>query len=332
VGKKSSPPPAPDYVALAEKTGESSQAAQARADWANRPVIETPWGNQTWTAWQGVDPGTNESVTKWIQKTNLNPQAQAALDAQMALDTGKSRLAQSFMGRVADDYSKPFDMSGMPERAGSPQTGLPSMGGDISSGVGDASRQRMEQALLDRLRPEREFQTEALETKLANQGLSPGSKAYDRAMQSQADQFSRDQFNALMMGGQEQRNQFDMVKGAGEYANQQNQQQFGQNLQAGNFQNQNRQQAIAEQAMRRGMSLNEMNALLTGTQVSMPNMPSFNTSAPAGAVNYSGAGQQQYNAAMNNYNAQQQQQQGLFGGLGSLAGLGLGAYGLGMFG
>jgi hypothetical protein len=271
-------------------------------------------------------------VTQWTQNTALNPQSQAALDAQMALDTGKSQLAQSFMGRVADDYAQPFDMSGLPDRAGSPQTGLPSMGGDISSGVGDASRQRVEQGLLDRLRPEQEFQTEALETKLVNQGLTPGSKAYERAKQQQGDQFSRDQFNALMMGGQEQRNQFDMARSAGDYANQQNQQQFGQNLAGGNFQNQNRQQAIAEQALQRGMSLNEMNALLTGTQIGMPQMPSFNASQSAGGVNYSGAGGQQYNAAMNNYNAQQQQQQGLFGGLGGLAGLGLNAYGLGMFG
>jgi hypothetical protein len=211
-------------------------------------------------------------------------------------------------------------MSGLPERAGSPQQGLPGMGGDISSGVGDASRQRVEQGLLDRLRPEQQFQTEALDTKLANQGLTPGSKASNRAKQQQGDQFSRDQFNALMMGGQEQQNQFNMARGAGEYANQRNAQQFGQNLQGGNFQNQNRQQAIAEQAMQRGMSLNEMNALLTGTQVGMPNMPSFSTSAPAGGVNYSGATNQGYNAAMNNYNAKQQQQQGLFGGLTDLAG------------
>jgi hypothetical protein len=63
----------------------------------------------------------------------------------------------------------------------------------------------------------------------------------------------------------------------------------------------------------------------------MPTMPTFNTSAPAGNVNYSGAANQQYNADMGQYNAKQQQQQGLFGGLTSLAGLGLGAYGLGMF-
>jgi hypothetical protein len=332
VGKKSEPPKAPNYTKLAEQTAASNQESQTRADWANRPTIQTPWGTQSWESAASIDPSTGKRVTEWTQNTALNPQSQAALDAQMALDTGKSQLAQSFMGRVADDYAKPFDMSGMPDRAGSPQENLPSMGGDISAGVGDASRQRVEQGMLERLRPEQQFQSEALETKLANQGLTPGSVAYDRAKQKQGDQFSRDQFNALMMGGQEQMNQFNMAKGAGEYANQQNQQQFGQNLAGGNFQNQNRQQAIAEQALQRGMSLNEMNALLTGTQIGMPTMPSFNTSAPAGAVNYSGAGGQQYNAAMNNYNAKQQQQQGLFGGLGGLAGLGLNAYGLGMFG
>ena len=322
------PPPAPDYTKLAEQTAASNQQAQTRADVSNRPNINTPWGTQSWESSAGVDPSTGKPVTNWTQNTTLNPQSQAALDAQMALDTGKSQLAGSFMDRVAQDYSKPFDMSGLPDRAGSPQQGLPSMGGDISSGVGDASRQRVEQGLLQRLRPEQQFQTAALDTKLANQGLTPGSVAYDRAKQQQGDQFSRDQFNALMMGGQEQQNQFNMAKGAGEYANAQNQQQFGQNLQGGNFQNQNRQQALAEQAMQRGMSLNEMNALLSGTQVGMPQMPTFTNSVPAGAVNYSGAGGQQYNAAMNNYNAQQQQQQGLFSGLANIAGLGLGAYGM----
>jgi hypothetical protein len=331
LGKKSSPPPAPDYTALAEKTASSNQYAQDRADWANRPTINTPWGSQSWQSKAAVDPSTGKPVTAWTQNTQLNPQSQEALNAQMALDTGKSQLAQSFMGRVAQDYAKPFDMSGLPSRAGSPQDNLPSMGGDISAGVGDASRQRVEKGMLERLRPEQQFQTEALDTKLVNQGLTPGSKAYERAKQQQADQFSRDQYNALMLGGQEQMNQFNMAKGAGEYANQQNQQQFGQNLQAGNFQNQNRQQALAEQALQRGMSLNEMNALLTGTQVGMPQMPNFSQSAPAGSVNYSGAGGQQYNAAMNNYNAQQQQQQGLFGGLAGLAGMGANLYGLSMF-
>jgi hypothetical protein len=117
-----------------------------------------------------------------------------------------------------------------------------------------------------------------------------------------------------------------MSLGAGNYANQQNQQQFGQNLQGGNFQNQNRQQAIAEQALQRGMSLNEMNALLTGTQVGMPSMPSFNTSQSTGGVNYSNAADKGYNADMNAYNAKQQQSQSMMSGVTSVASMAMMAF------
>lgn len=54
-------------------------------------------------------------------------------------------------------------------------------------------------------------------------------------------------------------------------------QNFDQDMASSNYQNQLRQQGIAEEAMRRGISINEMNALLTGQQVSTPSMPSFNT-------------------------------------------------------
>ncbi len=54
------------------------------------------------------------------------------------------------------------------------------------------------------------------------------------------------------------------------------------------------------------MSLNEMNALLSGAQVGMPSMPTFNTSQTSGGVNYSGAAQNQYQSGMDQYNAQQE--------------------------
>jgi len=69
------------------------------------------------------------------------------------------------------------------------------------------------------------------------------------------------------------------------------------------------------------MPLNEMNALLSGAQVSMPNMPGFNASTSAGGANYSGAAKDQYSAGMDAYNAKQQQGQSLMSGLGSVAGM-----------
>jgi hypothetical protein len=82
-------------------------------------------------------------------------------------------------------------------------------------------------------------------------------------------------------------------------------QQYGLNQQYANQQNQLRQQAIAEQMQRRGMSLNEMNALLSGQQVQMPNMPSFNTAGRAETPNITGAMQSGYDAQLGAYNADQ---------------------------
>jgi len=87
--------------------------------------------------------------------------------------------------------------------------------------------------------------------------------------------------------------------------NQAQQQQFGQNLQYANMMNQLRQQAIAEQMQRRGMSLNEMNALLTGQQVGMPQMPSFQRSGVAETPQLLNAANMGYQAQMDAYNAQQ---------------------------
>ena len=101
--------------------------------------------------------------------------------------------------------------------------------------------------------------------------------------------------------------------------NQAQQQGFGQNLQYANMMNQLRQQAIAEQMQRRGMSLNEMNALLTGQQVGMPQMPRFNAAGASETPQLLNAGQMGYQANLDAFNAQQQGLANTMGGLTNLA-------------
>jgi hypothetical protein len=105
--------------------------------------------------------------------------------------------------------------------------------------------------------------------------------------------------------------------------NQAQAQQFALNQQYANQMNQARQQAIAEQAQRRGMSLNEMNALLSGQQVAMPQMPAFVQSGRAETPNILGATQMGYDAQLGAYNAQQA---GFNNLLGSAAQLGSAAF------
>jgi hypothetical protein len=102
-----------------------------------------------------------------------------------------------------------------------------------------------------------------------------------------------------------------------------NQQNFHQLQQQQEFQQRLRQQAIAEQQMARSQPLNELNALLTGQQVGMPQMPSFHSAGMAATPNLLGAANMGYNAALGAYNAelanQQAARQGLFGAIGTAA-------------
>ena len=199
--------------------------------------------------------------------------------------------------------------------------------------------------------PRMERSMAAMETKLRNQGLSPGSQAYDNAMgdlrDQQGEQTSRMSQDAMRLGASEQQNEFgrrmqsgsqlfNQQQDSGMYSAGQRGQQFGelgklgdiqggraqaqfdremgisdkqdrqrgqltaeqlafggqgfdQQLAAGNYQNALRQQAIAEDQTRRGTSINEMNALQSGQQINMPNMPNFQGASSGGGTDYAGA-------------------------------------------
>lgn len=373
MGKKSVPQ-APDYTAAAEKTAGSNQQAQTRADWTNRPTQTDIYGNTTsWKASAATDPSTGQPITQWAQSTQLAPQQQAMLDQGQRIQGGMMTAGEGMLGRAQDAVSKPFDTSGMQGWAQGPQAGGLMAGNLTGAGQGiqgsldtgslggmpqadDAGRQRIENALFDRMAPQHQQAQAGLETKLQNMGLTRGSEAWNRESQRLGDQQSRERFNALEMGGQEQQRQFGMgmqgrqqgwneMQGAGNFQNAaqaqgygqragEMAQNFGQQAQAGqqNFQqgmagseynNALRGKQMQEASSLRQMPLNELNAYLSGNQVQNPNFGSFNTSQSAGGANYSGAAANQYNAGLDAYNAKQATTQGLMSGLGGLASTGL---------
>src|SRR5262249_10867991 len=122
---------------------------------------------------------------------------------------------------------------------------LPAQPGNISDEQNKAYAQMSQM-----LQPGRDQQQAALDTKMANMGLPQGSEANRRANQQLADQWAAQ--DRQMMG-----------------------QAMGQGISNTQAQQQQRGAAIAEAVQRRGMSLNELNALLTGQQVAMPSMPGF---------------------------------------------------------
>ena len=135
MGKKDAPA-APDYRGAAEQTSEANQALVTGQTHANRPNQYTPWGQNTWESSAGIDPATGLPVTTWDQTIELSPAQQQALEAQQAMQAGRSELAQGLMGNAEREMQTPSDFwNTLPEVAGTPSApdfygqNLPQMGG-----------------------------------------------------------------------------------------------------------------------------------------------------------------------------------------------------------
>lgn len=309
MGKGSAPPP-PDYTGAAQAQAQASTENLNMQNYANRPTINTPFGSQSWQTKSVVDPATGQNVTEWTQNTSLNPELQQALNSQIGLQNDRSQLASGFMGRVADEYSKPFDYGNLPEM------------GQVTSGfnfgqplpqMDSGFRDQVADQLMTRMQPVHDYQSQQLETSLANRGFDPGSDAYKRARDELQQRQASERFQALDQSGNEAQRLFGMQMQTAQTGYNQNMGAAQFANQAADAQNRLRQQAIAEQMQRRGMSLNEMNALLSGQQVNMPNMPSFNQSGRAETPNLLQAAQMGYDAQLGAYNAQQAGMNSLLG-------------------
>lgn len=133
------------------------------------------------------------------------------------------------------------------------------------------------------LDPMYDRQRSDLETRLSGQGIKLGSAAYDRAL-----------------------NEFGITQG----------QAYNDLALRG------RGQAFQELQAQRNQPINELSALLSGSQVSMP---SYNVNTPAGIPTTDNAGliNANYNQRVNNWQQEQQSKQSLMGGLFGVASGGL---------
>lgn len=186
------------------------------------------------------------------------------------------------------DQQKLFDLSNQTE-AKIGQIGLDQAGkiGDLLGSPINVNNEETERRLFElgskRLDPMFARDEAALETKLANQGIARGSAAYSAAM----DDFNRgksDAYNQLLLTGR------------------------GQSVQ----------EALAE----RNQPINEITALLNGSQVSQPNF--INTpQSPVAGVDYIGLKNQQYQAQMQAYQQQVASKNAMMGGLFGMIGSGV---------
>lgn len=359
-------PASPDYTGAAQQQAQSSREVTEQQTWANRPTINTPFGQQTWEVMPVWDPSTGQYINSWTQNTNLTPESQAALDAQMNITQGKSDLANSLLGRAQNEFGQEMNWDDFAKMADTPQAGqfgatpnVPnytpesiqrSIGEtpDYIKSAGDAIYGQWS----DRQEPRMQQELDQKRTQLYNQGLKEGDQAFDTEMQrlrqDQNDARTQAQYQATIGSGQEASRMQGMDLASGGFANQAAQQalaqqlgigsqgfnqemaaaqlgdtrqgtQFNQGMQQAGYKNQLRQQQIAEQMQRRGFSLNEINAILNGQQIGMPNMPSFQTANRSEATQYNNAAQSQGQYNLDAFSAAQAGLNSALSGAGSMA-------------
>ena len=118
----------------------------------------------------------------WEQTTELTPEAQAALDQQLALNRKYGEVANLGFDRVRSIFENPeLDVGALPKRA-------------IDVG------QTAQEALLARLNPQLQSQEEALRQRLANTGIGLGSDAFSREMAIQNQQANDLRLQAALQG------------------------------------------------------------------------------------------------------------------------------------
>ena len=150
------------YIQAAQQNALGNLAGAQTATAANRVNQQTPYSNLSY-----VQTGTDAQGNPiWTAKQSLAGPLQGA--------------QQSLAQNVANQAAKGFN----------PQT--PSMGINPGETYSDA--------IMRRLQPQQEQAAQRLETQLANQGIMPGSEAYNRA-KTQLAQAQNDQLTSAIVGG-----------------------------------------------------------------------------------------------------------------------------------
>ena len=379
-------PPAPDPTAVgAAQTGSNIGTAIANQTLANTNQYG-PRGsltyNQVGTTRLTLPNGESYDLPQWEQRETLSPNQQALSDQQEQLGRNLNDLAIGQVGRLTNVLGQPVDATGVPAirsgfDAGGPiqryvelnpwlrQDAAPTTFGetagniqyDVPGGTDFSALGRQAQdAILERMRPELERSQAALDSRLANQGLSLGADAYRTAQtieqqrtndaglaavregyalenqlynqalagmsahnaaqqQDYGQQFGRGQF-AQAGTGQNNQSYLNRLNAhnqtllnMGQFSNAAQAQEFSQNQTAAQFNNQAAQQALQQALALRNQPLNEIGALMSGGQVSLPQFQGYTPAQVAGTpigqymYNTAGIQQQQYEAEQNRANA-----------------------------
>jgi hypothetical protein len=312
-GGGSKAPKAPDYVALAKIEAENQEKLLRQQTQANRVNQYGPLGSVTYQQGgpaQFDEAGYNQAMQSYQQALNQYNRGSSSSSAQQntgtildfvnnrsATNRGAAPVApnrDSFMNANQDQWSQTTTLNPESQKILDQNLQAKQQGYDqLQTALGNINNNNLplasvnagetaQDAILRRVNPQLEQQEEQLRTRLYNQGVRPGTQAWDR------------EFNLFT----QQKN--DAVSQAA--------------LAGINVGNDARSRALAEQ----GIPLNLINAYQSGNQVAMPNFTNYAQQGQGQGADLLGAAQSTYGADMNKYNAGQAQDANMMNGLFSL--------------
>jgi hypothetical protein len=263
-------PPAPDYAGAAIAQGAANIDAARATSRLSNPEWDNAEGSRRIQYGIGGDPDRVRIVD------TMSPVAAQQYGIQQGINTNLLNTASAGLNRVSRQMATPFDMSRLP----------------AVDTRNESTRQAIAQALMGRLQPAFDRDENSARTRLANQGITQGSEAWNNEM----NRLTQAKNDAMMQA---------QVQAGGEASR-----MFGDQSAA-------RQQAIQEQAYLRNLPLSEINALRTGSTPNLPQFQGFGGSQVQAAPLLQGAqlGEQ---AAIDRYNAKMGSRNALFQTAGQL--------------
>jgi hypothetical protein len=283
----------------------------------------------------------------------LTPQAQQTLASQQRVQTALANLGEVGIANAYDTLSKPFvptttaiehDFGGygaVPDANNyNAQSGVAGFDTSNLAAMPINAGTTAQDLILQRLNPTITAGDTSFKQALANQGLAPGTAAYDAAFRNR-ELSKNDLYNqaalqginldmaARQQGVNEEQTLFNSrLANAGLYNSAMGQNygqgmqtqgtQYSQGLNKAQFQNTAQQQQLAQDMAIRAQPINEIIGLMGGSQIQLPQFQGYAGTSVAPAPTFAGAQAQGQNA-MQNYGIQQAGNNattsGLFGAL-----------------
>lgn len=270
-------PAAPDAKSMIKAQTDSNldtAIANTRMGNANET---NPFGSVSYKQ-IGTQMVGGRAVPQYERTVSLNEGQQKLYDQGVSLDQQRNDVAGQLLTNAGGALSKPMTLDGLTE--------IPT---DVS-----AHRQGVEAALMSRLRPDMDRRRAALETKLANQGVQPGSEAWREAIALDDRSQNDAGMQALLQSGQEADRLITQASGL-------------------------RAQGLQERIATRNQPLAELAALMSGTDAKVPEFAGYRGGQVVG-TDVAGIQNQAYQNALEAAKQKAAGRNGMFGGIASTLG------------